>query len=149
VYYSKVLKLKDADLMMFIMYRLINFLLFGAMNTPAPDAPPEVPVLPPPITPAPTDMIPGYEGAFLKMFLTLIAILIGIFFTVWLLKKLSQGRWSQGNSSRTIKIIEKRPLSPKTMLYVIDVDGQQSVIAESQLEIKHLMNLEEFTEEKK
>jgi flagellar biogenesis protein FliO len=95
---------------------------------------------------SPIDMVPGYEGAFLKMFLALIALIVGIFFTVWLLKKLTQGKWA-GGSSKAIKIIEKRPLSPKTMLYIIDVDGQQSVIAESQLEVKHLMNLETFRNE--
>jgi flagellar biogenesis protein FliO len=132
------------------MIHLINFLLLGAGMAPidpnaAPDTsgtPPEVPSEVPGVSPI--DMVPGYEGAFLKMFLALIGLIVAIFFTVWLLKKLSQGRWAGGNSNRAIKIIEKRPLSPKTMLYIIDVDGQQSVIAESQLEIKHLMNLEEF-----
>jgi flagellar biogenesis protein FliO len=131
------------------MINLINFLLLGAGMAPiAPNAAPDAPVEPSAIpSVSPIDMVPGYEGAFLKMFLALIALIVGIFFTVWLLKKLSQGRWAGGNSSRAIKIIEKRPLSPKTMLYIIDVDGQQSVIAESQLEIKHLMNLEDFNEE--
>jgi flagellar protein FliO/FliZ len=129
------------------MIQLINFLLLGAGMAPidpnaAPDTIPEVPSAPPGVSPI--DMVPGYEGAFLKMFLALIGLIVAIFFTVWLLKKLSQGRWAGGNSNRSIKILEKRPLSPKTMLYIIDVDGQQSVIAESQLEIKHLMNLEEF-----
>ncbi len=111
------------------MIQLLNFLLFGAVAPAEPNAPLEVP-----LTPSPVEMVPGYEGAFLKMFLVLIALIVGIFFTVWILKKLSQGRWTQGNQNRSIKIIEKRPLSPKTMLYIIDVDGQQSVIAESQLE---------------
>ena len=114
-------------------------------TTPAPDtsgATPDMPSAVPGVSPI--DMVPGYEGAFLKMFLALIALIVGIFLTVWLLKKLSQGKWAGGNSNRMIKILEKRPLSPKTMLYIIDVDGQQSVIAESQLEIKHLMNLEDF-----
>lgn len=127
------------------MIQLLNFLLFGAVAPAEPNAPP----IEAPLTPSPVEMVPGYEGAFLKMFLVLIALIVGIFFTVWILKKLSQGRWTQGNQNRSIKIIEKRPLSPKTMLYIIDVDGQQSVIAESQLEVKHLMNLEEFTEEPK
>lgn len=122
------------------MLTLINFLLFGA--DVAPDATSTEPI-PPVMSP---ENLPNYEGAFLKMFLVLLALIVGIFVTVWLLKKLAQGRWAQGNSNRSIKVIEKRPLSPKTMLYIIDVDGQQSVIAESQLEIKHLMNLEEFKE---
>ena len=119
----------------------------AAPDMPPPDASgatPDVPSAVPSVSPL--DMVPGYEGAFLKMFLALIALIVGIFFTVWLLKKLSQGRWAGGNSNRAIKIIEKRPLSPKTMLYIIDVDGQQSVIAESQLEVKHLMNLDQITE---
>jgi flagellar protein FliO/FliZ len=124
------------------MIYLLNFLLFGAdVTAPADPSMPPVPAMP---MTSPVEMVPGYEGAFLKMFLALIALVIGIFFTVWILKKLAQGRWTQGNSNRSIKIVEKRPLSPKTMLYIIDVDGQQSVIAESQLEVKHLMNLEEF-----
>jgi flagellar protein FliO/FliZ len=124
------------------MIQLINFLLLGAV---APDTDPSMPS---PVI-SPVEMVPGYEGAFLKMFLTLLVLIVGIFVTVWLLKKMSQGRWAQGNSNRSIKIIEKRPLSPKTMLYIIDVDGQQSVIAESQLEVKHLMNLVTDSEESK
>src|ERR1700758_1137312 len=99
------------------MIHLINFLLLGAGMAPidpnaAPDTTPAEPSAIPGVSPI--DMVPGYEGAFLKMFLALIALIVGIFFTVWLLKKLSQGRWAGGNSSRAIKIIEKRPLSPKT-----------------------------------
>ena len=128
------------------MIQVVYFLLFGAdvplIDPNAPTTPPVEPLTPP----SPIDMVPGYEGAFLKMFLVLIALVVGIFFTVWILKKLSQGRWANGNNSRSIKIVEKRPLSQKTMLYIIDVDGQQSVIAESQLEVKHLMNLETFND---
>lgn len=126
------------------MINLLNFLLFAADITPeAAPAEPTAPIL------SPVEMVPGYEGAFLKMFLTLLALVIGIFITVWILKKFSQGRWSRGSGSRTIRIIEKKPLSPKTMLYLIDVDGQQSVIAESQLEVKNLMTLEKALEESK
>jgi len=134
------------------MLQLVNFLLLGAGMAPidpavSPDAPATTPDAPPDVSPGvhPIDMVPGYEGAFLKMFLALIGLIAGIFLTVWLLKKIGQGRWS-GGGNKSIKIIEKRPLSPKTMLYVIDVDGQQSVIAESQLEIKHLMTLEKEAE---
>ena len=99
------------------------------------------------VTPdTPPEIMPSYEGAFLKMFLTLIALIVGIFLTVWLLKRLSQGRLSH-SSGKTIQIIEKRSLSPKTMLYLIDVDGKQTLIAESQLEVKKVMDLEPFEKE--
>ena len=98
------------------------------------------------VPPSPEVMMPGYEGAFLKMFLTLIALVVAIFFTVWALKRLSRGRFHSMNSNRTIKIIERRALSPKTVLYIIEVAGKQAVIAESQLEVKRLLTLEEFNE---
>ena len=94
-------------------------------NSPLPEAP---------------EMMPSYEGAFLKMFLTLLALIIGIFACVWILKRLARGAFS-ASSGKSIKILEKKPLSPKTMLYIIEVNGQETLIAESQLEIKNLMPL--------
>jgi flagellar biogenesis protein FliO len=98
--------------------------------------------------PAATEALPSYEGAFLKMILSLVALVIGIIGTVWFLKRIGGGRFG-ANSGRSIKIIEKKPLSPKTMLYVIEVEGKQTVIAESQLEIKRLMTLDSLSEPEK
>jgi flagellar biogenesis protein FliO len=87
------------------------------------------------------ETLPSYEGAFLKMILTFVALIVGIIGTVWFMKRLSGGRFGT-SSSHTIKVLEKKALSPKTMLYVIEIDGKQTVIAESQLEIKRIMDLE-------
>ncbi len=40
--------------------------------------------------------------------------------------------------SQSIQILEKRMISPKTMLYLIEAEGKQILIAESQLEVKRL-----------
>lgn len=98
-------------------------------------------------TPPPEVMIPGYEGAFIKMFLTLLGLLVAIFFTVWILKRFAQGKMGSSGGSRSIKLLEKKALSPKTMLYLVELDGKQVMLAESQLEIKKLMTLEESSEE--
>jgi flagellar protein FliO/FliZ len=103
---------------------------------------------PAPAEPATSEMTAqSYEGAFLKMFLTLLGLIVAIFFGVWGLKKLSKGRFYQANANRTIKILERRPLSPKTMLYLIEVCGKQAVITESQLEVKRVLSLEDFETE--
>jgi hypothetical protein len=48
------------------MIQLINFLLLGAALAPAePSTPPPEAA---PLSPSPVDMVPGYEGAFVKMF---------------------------------------------------------------------------------
>ncbi len=104
---------------------LLNIIADAVTQSPLPDAP---------------QMMPSYEGAFLKMFLTLLALIVGIFACVWILKRLAKGSFSQGNG-KSIKILEKKPLSPKTMLYIVEVDGQETLIAESQLEVKKLMTL--------
>jgi len=98
--------------------------------------------IPPPIEASPVDAIPGYEGAFIKMLLTLIALIAAIFLTVWALRRLAQGRLKASGAGRAIHVLEKRALSPKTALYLIEVSGKQVVIAESQLEIKRVVSLE-------
>ena len=45
-----------------------------------------------------------------------------------------------------MKVLEKRPLSPKTMLYLIEMNGEEVVIAESQLEVRVLSSLTEQDE---
>jgi len=43
---------------------------------------------------------------------------------------------------RAIKILEKRALSPKSMLYLIEVGGKPFVISESQLEVRLVQTLD-------
>lgn len=105
------------------------------------------PSLPPESTSAPVEPTlpdPGaYEPAFLKMLLTLGGLLLLIFFTLWALRKLSQGRMGGFGTSKRIKILEKRPLSPKSILYLVEVDGRKVFLAESQLDVR---SLSEFSE---
>src|ERR1700687_798706 len=58
---------------------------------------------------------PNYEHTFLKMILSLVALLVLVFLTYWLFRKIAHGRLSGFNMNRTIKILEKRPLSAKSM----------------------------------
>jgi flagellar biogenesis protein FliO len=83
----------------------------------------------------------GYETAIFKIFGTLGALVAFIFVTVWILKRLSHGRLAAFNSSRSIKILEKRPLSPKSILYLIEVKGKKFIISESQCEVRYLSTL--------
>ena len=96
--------------------------------------------------PAVTDALPSYEGAFAKMFLTLLVLVVGIVGTIWFLKRLSRGRFG-GGSSRSIVVLDKKALSPKTMLYVVEIEGKQALISESQLEVRRLIELEPLQEE--
>ena len=118
-------------------------------STNAPNAPnaPKDPEAPESLhVPMPDEIqMPTYEGAFLKMILTLVGLVALVFISVWLLKKLTQGKIGSFGKKH-INIIERKPLSPKTILYIIEVDGKQILVAESQLEIKTLATLDHFSE---
>lgn len=84
----------------------------------------------------------SYEGAFFKTILVLVGLLILVVLTIWMFKKISNGRFRSFNYLKTIKVIEKRPLSPKSMLYLVEVAGKQILISESQLEVRTLSTLD-------
>lgn len=90
-----------------------------------------------------------YESAFIKMILSLIGILIFVFIVFFLFKKFASSRIKQSNHFRTIKLLEKRAISPKSMLYLVEIGGKKILLAESQLEIRNVSNLEWIESEKK
>jgi flagellar biogenesis protein FliO len=51
-----------------------------------------------------------------------------------------------GSSGRMVNVIERRALSPKTMLYVVEIGNKKVLISESQLEVRTLANYEELPE---
>lgn len=86
--------------------------------------------------------MPGDLGAtFGKMMISLVILVALLVVTYWFLRRLIQNRLQKGVGNGLIQVIEKRMISPKTMLYLIEVEGKKTLIAESQLEIKRVMDL--------
>lgn len=110
-----------------------------------------------PVSPAPTlpmenpepfenvEQPVSYQGAFVKMMLTLFALIVFIIISVWLLRRISHGRMKQMNYGKMIKIIERRPLSAKSILYLIEVGGKKVLVSESQLEVRAIASIDEIT----
>lgn len=78
-----------------------------------------------------------YGTAFVKMLIALAALFVIVIFVIWLLKSFARGRFSRV-ASRHIEIIERRSLSPKSVLFLIEVDGARILVAESQHEVRAL-----------
>lgn len=103
-------------------------------------------------TPLPVEEIPSsvdmskatesYETAFIKTIVVLVCLLVLVALTIWMFRKISNGRLRNFNYHKAVKILEKRPLSPKSMLYLIEVGGKQVLIAESQLEVRTVTTLD-------
>lgn len=84
----------------------------------------------------------NYEATFIRTMVVLLCILILIGLAVWMFRRLSHTRIRQMNFNKSIKVLEKRPISPKSILYLIDVGGRQILVAESQLEIREITTLD-------
>jgi flagellar biogenesis protein FliO len=101
------------------------------------------------LTPAPLpsskEMTNSYESAFVRMLVTLIGLVILVFATFWVLKRMGKGKFKMG-SGRTINVIERRALSPKSMLYIVEIGNKKVLISESQLEVRTLTAFEEHPE---
>ena len=93
------------------------------------------------ITPA-LDLSPGhFKISFFKTLAVIAFCLILIFLALWFFKRFANQKFFNLNEAHHIKIIEKRPISPKSILYLIQVGNRQIVIAESQLEVRAIQEM--------
>ncbi len=79
-----------------------------------------------------------FGAAFAKMLLSLILLIALLWGTVYILRRLIHRRLQSGSATQSIQVVEKRMISPKTTLYLLDVEGETILMAESQLEVKKL-----------
>ena len=83
----------------------------------------------------------NFWNEFGKMSVILGLILISFFVLAWFLKRIMGKRSLWMNESSQIKIIERRPLSPKSALYLIEVEGKKVLIGESPCGIQQLSDV--------
>jgi flagellar protein FliO/FliZ len=85
----------------------------------------------------------NFQAKFLNM-LFILGLLIGFMVLAsWMLKKMMKSRVTQINQASSIKILETRQLSPKSALYLIEVEGKIILIGESQTMINHIASFPE------
>ncbi len=83
-----------------------------------------------------TEMTGNYGSAITHMLLTFTAVIALLFISFWFLRRLIQNRLQRGVGDQTIQVLEKRMISPKTMLYWIQVENKRILLAESQVEVR-------------
>ncbi len=72
-----------------------------------------------------------FFSEFMNMLLTLGFIVVLILIVSWLLRKLLNTRIQQANTNSDIKILERRSLSPKATIYLLEIRGKGLAIAET------------------
>lgn len=68
---------------------------------------------------------------FLNMLTTLGLIVGTILLLSWFLKKMVHSRIQQVNTTSIIKIVERRSLSPKSALYLVEIFDKQILVGET------------------
>lgn len=116
----------------------LGFIVLAA----APLDPPAHTLLPETQLPSLEEATDSYKSTFTKMLGSLLMLIAVLVATMWILKRINRGKFRFGNSQH-ISIVEKRALSPKTVLYCLKVGGKEILISESQLEVRALTTLEE------
>ena len=69
-----------------------------------------------------------YAAQFLKMILSLGALFALLFVGMWMMRRFYRGKQAWANQRSAIKIIERRPLTAKASLYVVEVEGRSLLI---------------------
>lgn len=73
----------------------------------------------------------SYGTQFLKLVLTLAAFIALILGMAWVYRKFGLRRHLFGNAHALVQILERRALSPKTALFLIEVDGRRLLVGDS------------------
>ena len=84
----------------------------------------------------------NFQAKFLNM-LFILTLLIGFMILAsWLLKRMMKARITQINQASYIKILETRQLSPKSVLYFIEIENKKVLIGESQTGLHFISNFD-------
>jgi flagellar biogenesis protein FliO len=83
-----------------------------------------------PVVEAPLDNSKFMNEFFYMLFLLGVLITM-VYLAAWFLKRMTNVRAEQLNATSTIQILEKRVLSTKTSLILLEIEGQQILVAET------------------
>lgn len=83
----------------------------------------------------------SFQDQILKMLFALAMVVGLILLATWLMRRLSKNRMQYGNHAHHIKVIERRPIAPKTTLYLLDILGRGVVIADAPGGVRTLYEL--------
>ncbi len=79
-----------------------------------------------------------YKTAFFRTVFLIVGVIALVLIVMYLLKRLATNRPLMTNHHKNIKILERRALSPQTILYQVEIGGRQVLIAESKVEVKRI-----------
>ncbi len=71
----------------------------------------------------------NFGRELVKMGVGLVLLLGLVYLCTFAIKRLARGRMAAFNGSHTIQILERRPIGPKAVLYLLSLRGKEILIA--------------------
>lgn len=84
----------------------------------------------------------GYSKQFTGTLIAVLVIILLVFIVIWLMRRFSTNRPLHMNHRKHIKVIERRPLSQSTYVYLVQVGDKQFVVAESKFHVTNVATLD-------
>lgn len=132
---------------LFLLLTLITTSLFA--NSPTPSSPSvekkveqKQETSPTPLPSENKEVTASFESNIGKMLFSLLGFFVLFILSIWFLKKLKSGGFKSNSYQKSIQILERKQISPKSTLYVIEAMGKKILISESQNEIRALTEVE-------
>jgi flagellar biogenesis protein FliO len=95
--------------------------------------------------PTSTEFEPGkFYAEFFKMMTMLGIIIVFLLLLMWFVKRFLNAKITQFNKDSPIQVLERRMISQKTALYIVDIHDQKVLIAESHTGSVSLMKLRDI-----
>ena len=89
-----------------------------------------------------------FFNEFLNMMVMLGFVLGGMVILAWIAKRFLNVRMQQVNAQSAIRIEERRSLGPKSMLYLVEIEGHRVLIGETPAGLVRLGQLHESSEQR-
>ncbi len=91
-------------------------------------------------------IVENVEGVFFRMIISFFAFVLFAGASLYFLRRFLRNRGQKG-PVRHIHILEKKAISPKSMLYLVDLEGKKILIGESQVELRVIGKVEKEKKE--
>lgn len=124
------------------LFALLFFCMACIVHAAQDQGPPALPTEEIAPLPSSDQLTQSYEGSFMRVILSLLGLIVLVVMTFWVLKRLGRGRFGKFSSDKNIHIVERRPLSPKSVLYLVEIGNKRVLLSESQLEVRSLISYE-------
>lgn len=79
-----------------------------------------------------------FLGEFFYMLLMLAVLITLVYFLAWFMRRMTTIRIDQYNEGSSMKIVERRQVSQRTTLYLMEVEGKKIVMAETPTSVVQL-----------